>query len=225
MAPPETYGETISAVNQVPIEENGERLVDPREVDGRILVAAAHPWARFAPTAWVRETVARMLGAAQEALAPSYRIQIIEGYRSLDVQKALFLAACEQLRRRHPDWTEEHLRECANAWVAAPDIAAPPPHTTGGAVDLTLVDAAGQPVDMTGPAGWTERTAPTASEAIPRAARAHRRLLCQALSGAGLTNYPGEWWHWSYGEPGWAVRTGQPRAIYGAVEAQILWEI
>src|SRR5215831_7454130 len=80
MAPPETYGETISAVNQVPIEDNGERLVDPRERDGRILVATAHPWARFAPTAWVRETVARMLGAAQEALAPAYRIQIIEGY-------------------------------------------------------------------------------------------------------------------------------------------------
>ena len=56
-------------------------------------------------------------------------------------------------------------------------------------------------------------------------ARRNRELLRRALSGAGLTNYPGEWWHWSYGEPGWAVRTGQPHALYGAVEAQMAWEI
>src|SRR5947209_2254082 len=87
--PPETYGETILAVNQVPIRDNGERLVDPRELDRRIVMATAHPWTRFPPTPWVREGVARMLAAAQEALAPQHRIQIIEGYRSLDVQRSL----------------------------------------------------------------------------------------------------------------------------------------
>jgi hypothetical protein len=24
-----------------------------------------------------------------------------------------------------------------------------------------------------------------------------------------MTNFPGEWWHWSWGEPGWALRTGR----------------
>jgi zinc D-Ala-D-Ala dipeptidase len=223
--PPETYGETIVAVSRVRIEDNGERLVDPRELHPAILFAAEHPWTRFPRTPWVRETVGRMLAAAQSALGPAARLQIIEGYRPLEVQRTLFLYACEQLRRRHPDWSEEHLRECANAWVAAPDILAPPPHVTGGAVDLALVDERGAPLDLSGPGGWNERTAPTASAAIPAAARANRERLCRALEAAGLTNYPGEWWHWSYGEPGWAVRTGQPRALYGAVEAQILWEI
>jgi D-alanyl-D-alanine dipeptidase len=224
-SPPETYGETIHAVNRVPIEDNGERLVDPRDLQARILFATSHPRGRFPRTPWVRETVAAMLAAAQASLGSGRRIQIIEGYRSLDVQRALFLNTCEQLRCRHPDWSEEHLRECANAWVAAPDIDAPPPHTTGGAVDLSLVDADGDAVDMTGPMGWNELTAPTDSLAIPDRARENREQLRAALAGAGLTNYPGEWWHWSYGEPGWAVRTGQPRAIYGALEAQILWEI
>jgi D-alanyl-D-alanine dipeptidase len=224
-APPDTYGETIGAVNRVPIRDNGEPLVDPREYNWSIAVASRHPWARFPRSPWVRESVGRMLGAAQSSLPTGVRILIIEGYRRLEVQRSLFVAACKLLRRRHPDWSEEHLREGANCWVAAPDIAAPPPHTTGGAVDLTLVDAEERWLDMTGPEGWTELTAPTASLAIPEQARANRRILCEALAAAGLTNYPGEWWHWSYGEPGWAVRTGQSHAIYGAVEAQIQWEI
>src|SRR5262245_1743372 len=224
-APPETYGETIHAVNRVPIRDNGEPLVDPRDLHSRITVATSHPWAKFPRTSWVRETVGQMLAVAQARLPDGYRIQVIEGYRRLEVQRSLFLGASEHLRRRHPDWSQEHLREAANAWVAAPDIAAPPPHVTGGAVDLTLVGPDGKWVDMTGPAGWTELTAPTASEAVPETARVHRELLCSALWEAGLTNYPGEWWHWSYGEPGWAVRTSHPFALYGAVEAQMGWEI
>src|SRR5260370_3504692 len=88
MEAPETYGETILAVNQVPIEDNGERLVDPRELDRRILVASAHPWTRFPPTPWVREGVARLLSAAPELLAPRHPIHIIAGYPSLHAQRA-----------------------------------------------------------------------------------------------------------------------------------------
>src|SRR4029453_14476450 len=114
-APPETYGETIHAVSRVPIRDNGEPLVDPRDLHPAITVASRHPWARFPRTPWVRETVGKMLATAQAALPTDRHLQIIEGYRPLDVQRQLFLAACEHLRRRHPDWSEEHLRECANA--------------------------------------------------------------------------------------------------------------
>jgi D-alanyl-D-alanine dipeptidase len=173
----------------------------------------------------VRERVARMLVAAQERLPEGICLQILEGYRSLEIQGQLYRYACEQLRNRHPHWCEADLREAANAWIAAPDIASPPPHATGGAVDLTLVTAAGEPLDMTGPDGWTERTAPTAARGIPGVVGRRRAMLYEVLTAVGLTNYPGEWWHWSYGDPGWAVRTGQSYACYGAVEAQILWEI
>jgi D-alanyl-D-alanine dipeptidase len=133
-----------------------------------------------------------MLAAAQAALPAGVGLQVIEGYRRLSVQAKLFRAACEVLWSRHPRWTRERIREAANTWVAAPDIAASPPHATGGAVDLTLVTADGRPLDMTGPAGWNEVTAPMESPAVPPEARRHRDLLARALSGAGLTNYPGE---------------------------------
>src|SRR5262249_25214522 len=81
-APPETYGETIVAVCRVLIEENGERLIDPRDLDSRILFAAAHPWTRFPRTPFVRETVARMLAAAPALLPLGRRTQIDGGDRA-----------------------------------------------------------------------------------------------------------------------------------------------
>jgi D-alanyl-D-alanine dipeptidase len=42
-------------------------------------------------------------------------------------------------------------------------------------------------------------------------------VLGDALSGAGLVNYPTEWWHWSYGDRYWALVTGAPTTRYGPV--------
>ena len=45
-------------------------------------------------------------------------------------------------------------------------------------------------------------------------AQANRKLLIHTLEKTGLTNYTGEWWHWSYGDSGWALRVKAPRALY-----------
>jgi D-alanyl-D-alanine dipeptidase len=37
------------------------------------------------------------------------------------------------------------------------------------------------------------------------------------MAEAGFSNCYDEWWHWSYGDAGWAVRLGHPQAIYGLV--------
>lgn len=48
-------------------------------------------------------------------------------------------------------------------------------------------------------------------------ASTNRALLSYVLSSAGVTNY-GTWWHWSYGDWYWALRTQQPAALYGPVD-------
>jgi D-alanyl-D-alanine dipeptidase len=58
----------------------------------------------------------------------------------------------------------------------------------------------------------------THADNIGAEARAHREILGKALSGAGLVNYPTEWWHWSYGDRYWALTTGAPAALYGPAE-------
>ena len=49
-------------------------------------------------------------------------------------------------------------------------------------------------------------------------ARRNRDLLKSILEPTGLTNYADEWWHWSYGDNGWALRVGADNAIYDKIE-------
>ena len=66
----ETYGESIEALNRMPVVENGETLVDLRSVQPPLAFAQAHPWGAFYRRQfWVRRSVAGMLarGRAHDA--------------------------------------------------------------------------------------------------------------------------------------------------------------
>ncbi|WP_244137038.1 M15 family metallopeptidase [Burkholderia pyrrocinia] len=52
----------------------------------------------------------------------------------------------------------------------------------------------------------------------------NRHVLIAALTGTGFTNYPSEWWHWSFGDRYWAVMQRESHAIYGPVEENMLDE-
>lgn len=46
----------------------------------------------------------------------------------------------------------------------------------------------------------------------------NRRFLYRIMKTAGFSNYPEEWWHWSFGDNMDAANTGKPFAIYGGVK-------
>jgi len=214
-----SYGEPIEELNKVRIEDNGEPLVEILKACPEIRFAADHPkFPGRERTCWARTTVAEMLCKAQSYLPDGLHLEIQDAYRSMDSQRALFLLLCEEFKMKHPEWTEAELLERTNDFVHSPDLKAPPPHTTGGAADVTLVDDSGKKIDMTSPFPWDEQSAPTNFPGISKEARANRRILISAMSKAGFTNYLGEWWHWSYGDSAWAVRIGRDTAIYGQVD-------
>lgn len=204
----------------VQVRENHDPLVDPREFDSGIAVAVDHPWNPYPRSPLVREGVARRLAAAQRALPEGHRLQILEGYRRPVVQRKLLRLAYEQVRQEHPRWSEREVTVVAAAWAGGPLAALPAPHPTGGAVDVTLLGPGGEPLDLNGPRGWCAATAPTVSPVIPDEACDHRQVLVFALAGAGLVNDPAEWWHWSFGDPAWAARSGRPEAIYDVVRLE-----
>jgi D-alanyl-D-alanine dipeptidase len=131
----------------------------------------------------------------------------------------MYEAAEREFREKHPDWSPAALRRVVNRFSAPPDHRVPPPHCTGGAVDLTITTTDGAELDMSSPYPAASRQAAAlAAPGLSPTARAHRDLLHATLIAAGFSSYPAEWWHWEYGTPGWALRTGHDAAIYGLVE-------
>ncbi|MFF8787108.1 nitrilase-related carbon-nitrogen hydrolase [Streptomyces sp. NPDC015125] len=206
------------AVAAIPVQDCGEPLLDVRTAAPGLLVAANCQDAQGA-FAWLRAGVLQRLLTAQEALPDGLRLQIVEGYRPPALQRRYFEGYADELRASYPDWEAGRIHRAASRYVSPPEIA---PHSAGGAVDLTLVTAEGEEVDMGTPIDASPEESNgacyTGAPDLTPAARAHRRVLNSALHAAGLVNYPTEWWHWSYGDRYWALATGADHALYGPRE-------
>jgi D-alanyl-D-alanine dipeptidase len=183
------------------------------------------------PNLMVRETVAAKLQSINEKLGElDLELFVFDGYRPIEVQNYFHdVWFYNQVSSAHPEWSEEEIwREVELYWAkGAPtsllvDPLAPPPHSTGGAVDLTIRRKSGEHLwmgtifdDMTDGA-FTDyyefREQVTYSD---REAAINRRLLYWLMKDEGFENNATEWWHYSYGDQMWALFSGNAEAIYG----------
>lgn len=218
--------EPVSAMRPIPIRDNGEPLVDFIELCPDLFWVPRHPVFDYHRFRLNRLSVARMLCAAASRLPAGLRLAVVEGWRPPEIQRQMHRATRERLRRENPDWSAQKLGRTANRFSAPMDRHAPPPHTTGGAVDVHLVDAAGEILDFVSPYTLMDpHGAPAAAPRLTPEARRNRELLQEAMSSAGFTNYAAEWWHWSYGDQGWAYRGGHAEAVYAAIEPEGLADV
>lgn len=210
-------------IARIPVVERGEDLVAVAAA-GCLSIAEAIPVPPAEgvapPTARVhdllRRDVARRLMLAASNLPDEVQLHLVEGYRPPAVQAALYEAYRRRLLEDLPgiDVAESH--RLASRFVAPPSVAA---HPSGAAVDVTLVDARGRPLDMGTAIDATPEDSDGAcyldAPGISTPARENRRMLAAALRTAGFVNYPTEWWHWSYGDRYWAFVTRAGAALYG----------
>ncbi|MBG0821559.1 D-alanyl-D-alanine carboxypeptidase family protein [Planomonospora sp. ID91781] len=201
-----------SRVAAIPVEENGEPLVDVR---GRLLVDGrpADPDGAFAH---LRRGLLLRLEEAQAQLPAGHRLLVVEGYRPIAAQRRIFEDYSAFLEMKFPDMSPGWIRSAASRYVSPVEVA---PHTAGAAVDLTLCTEDGVELDLGTPLNATPEQSDgacyTEAPGLSAEARHHRKLLGAALESAGLVNYPTEWWHWSYGDRYWAMATGARAALYG----------
>ena len=219
MSNPSQAAENQDELDAVPIEDNGEPLVDFLKCDeSKLHLSPTHPVFEFPRVHLLRESVARMICEAARALPTGLQLRVVEGYRPLVVQREHFKHSLEEARKRMPDASEAAIWMEAGRYSAPPDAPTPPPHTTGGAVDVEIVDEAGNRLDFTSPFDLMDMQQAAFDAPVSDEARRNRELLRSVMEPTGLTNYVDEWWHWSYGDNGWALRVGAPCAIYGAIE-------
>lgn len=215
---PPSPGEPPSQTDRIPIEDNGEPLLDIRAEIPEIDVPETTFYTKEPVLPWLRATVVKQLAKAQALLAPRYRLRISDAYRPLEVQRASYEKVFAETQEKHPAWTPAAVRRYVNRWVAPVDRKTPPPHSTGGAVDLTMLAWDQTEIPMWAEGSDIQATSTIDSPNVSEEIRANRAIMREALEQAGLTNYPMEWWHWSYGDSGWAYRTGADKALYGALE-------
>ena len=208
-----SFGEPLKALRAVPIRDAGEPLVDLREFCPHVIL-------RPGCLPFLRETVANQVNEVQERLPDGLTLTIGTALRTIEMQRSIRERLTADLSEKHPDWSLATLARMLNRMVAPPDDISPPPHLTGGALDVSLRGEDGEALDFTSPMeGWWD-AAHTYHHRLSDQARANRILLITVMEAAGLTNYVGEWWHWSYGDQGWALRVGSPVAYYGPVKVE-----
>jgi len=150
------------------------RYATAKNFTGRALYPAAR--------CLLRPGVAERLARAQEAAAAQgLGLKVFDCYRPLSVQRAMWTLV--------PD----------ERYVADP--AKGSRHNRGAAVDLTLTDGAGGPLEMPTDHDDFSKRAHRGSRSASPAARANAQHLEDVMKAEGFEPLPTEWWH--FDAPGW----------------------
>lgn len=182
----------------------------------------------------VRRSVGEYLAQVSQRLAAAdLELYLFDAWRPQAVQRFFHDSwVPRELRQRRPDLSDAEIAAETGQYWAAPtkDASAPAPHSTGGAVDLSIRWRNG------GDFLWMGSLFDDAS-AISHVrhfevlaggdafsfsaeeARANRRLLYWLMIEAGFASNSSEWWHYSFGDRMWAQSTGHPTLLYAGIEA------
>ena len=222
----------------IPIQDCGEPLIIiPLE---QFSVETPHPYQKLGAyygeksPYYLRAQVIEALLQAQRNLEKQYsgwKIHIFDAYRPVAVQqfmvdytfKSLLQGKGLTLEQLSPSEEENLWQQVYQIWaVPSDDLATPPPHSTGGAIDITLVDDCGQLLDMGGEIDeLSQRSQPNyyANCTDSRQQNYHQRreLLNTIMTEAGFLRHRGEWWHFSLGDQMWAWQSQTAIAYYGRI--------
>jgi len=223
--------------NKIPIKDNGDKLI---AIPSSLKFLDPHPYYHLgAPykdksTIWkLREEVVNRLVKVNEYLISksSFNLLIYDSWRPLEVQefmfKRAFLLECE---KSDIDISFENiksypsiLKKVEKFWAyPSHDTRCPPPHSTGGALDVCLSDKGGNLVEMGSMVDQMDETSNPYfyaniknEEAIIWNSR--RNLLREIMTKFGFAQHPNEWWHFSYGDQLWAWKNKKANALYGKI--------
>lgn len=142
----------------------------------------------------VRPKVAMMLKNASLLLPKEMFIQVDGGYRSPKVQEILWNNRVKELGIIK-----------ATSLVSNPyDSKSVPGHTTGGAIDVSLLDKDLKEINLSAPFTKYYDEQELYSKKITKEAQKLRLLLYKAMLSAGFAPCDNEYWHFSYGDIRWA---------------------
>ncbi len=188
-----------------PVEHDPLVLV---QAPGLVVLGNYHlaGWQNAVDKTWLRASVLERLAGAAAGLPEGWGLCVFDAWRPLNLQAELYDAA----------YGDPALPP---GFVSVPDTdpSTPPPHLTGGTVDVSLTFD-GTPLGLGG--GFDDFTSGARADAFEAKAcpeRELRRLLYWTMRAQGFAVLDCEWWHFEYGTRRWAAITGNA-PLFGPAE-------
>jgi D-alanyl-D-alanine dipeptidase len=210
----------ITPFHTIQIEECCEPLIQiPKDEFAQDPVYFRNGWSSREEF-YIREGVLEKLYRIQVRLAGNYSFLIFDPWRSRKVQGRIFEYYNQKIRSENEGKSEDELKVLVATFVSpANDMSKIPPHSTGGAIDLTLIDSNGDPIDVGSPFDdTTEKAATNFFEGKDSIINGNRQRLLDIMAAEGFVNYPDEWWHFDCGTQLGQLNSNDPKpAIYGEV--------
>jgi len=210
---------TYDDVVKFPGGNSIEPLVDLRKYDHSIVDKyIKHDMLSYTgDVMYVRDSLAKKLASINANLKPmGYHLNVAYGYRHPDIQKEYFIKRRDAIRLQFPTYSDDELDRYTHNFVAVPDIAG---HPAGAAVDVTIVTAEGNELDMgTGIAEYHDpNKIKTFAIGLTTDQVRNRTLLHDLMIDEGFAPFYGEWWHFSYGDREWAAFYNK-KALFSAID-------
>ena len=224
--------------NKIPIKESGDKLI---AIPSYFKFIEPHPYLSLgAPyqdekQIWkLRAEVVNRLIKVNDYLASknnSFCLLIYDSWRPLEVQEFMFKKAfvleCKKLNidTSLKDMQSYPLiiKKVEKFW-AYPSFndKYPPPHSTGGALDVGLSDKDGNLIEMGSNIDQMDETSKpdfyeNSEDNDSIVWNSRRNLLKEIMTKFGFAQHPHEWWHFSYGDQLWAWQCKKAYAFYGKI--------
>lgn len=220
----DVLGEDV--LNMIPIIECNEPILDISMSNPDVIIQMSKARLEYAGSnvLYARKSVCEMISQVTKSILPNYKLLLFDAYRPIEYQRLRFNQVFHSIKSKYPDQTDDFVRKLAFEVVFPPndDPQQPPPHATGAAVDVALTTQEGKLLDFGSAYGIynddENRKHYTNSKFISNDQRDNRTILIRAMVSAGFSNYPGEWWHYMYGDREYAAYEGLTFAKYGRAD-------
>ena len=169
----------------------------------------------------IRKRVLKKLYYIADELPKGVNLKIYKTFRSRIKMNEAFEAVIKEITDKNPDIGRHEAMKLAKYKTDDPKSSMGG-HETGGAVDVALCDDNGVDFDYGTKFHEYNDATFTFNRHITKKQMKNRKRLLRIMKRYGFINFPGEWWHFSYGDRMWAAYKGKrDGGIYGSAETEM----
>ena len=201
------------------IIDNGEALISLQGVDFKLIY---EPSIMQDYRYLIREGLLPKIERISHSLQLEDKTLVIRSaWRSFEHQRALFDGCFTRIRKEFPKKNQEEIHHLVSNFVAPFNKST---HATGGAIDALILDNKTNTILNFGTNDGLEihlnqKCYPLHPD-ISEEAKENRALLMGLFQNEGFVCDLKEFWHFDYGNVGWAIETGRDCALYDIIESR-----